>query len=65
MVGFAIGTGGLGVTLLGVLADHYGVATALESIIVLPVAGFLLAFFIKYPAPEAQQEVTQIKPAQA
>ncbi|MGC8604860.1 MAG: MFS transporter [Desulfomonilaceae bacterium] len=51
MVGFAIGTGGLGVTVLGVFADHYGVATALQSIIVLPIVGLLLAFFIKYPSP--------------
>lgn len=52
MVGFAIGTGGLGVTLLGILADHYGVATALESIVVLPVAGLVLALLIKYPSPQ-------------
>ncbi|MCX5873987.1 MAG: MFS transporter [Deltaproteobacteria bacterium] len=51
MVGFAIGTGGLGVTVLGIVADHFGVATALKSINILPVMGFLLAFLIKYPSP--------------
>jgi FSR family fosmidomycin resistance protein-like MFS transporter len=49
MVGFAIGTGGLGVTILGVIADHFGPEIALQSIIVLPVAGLLLSLPIKYP----------------
>ncbi|MCL5023574.1 MAG: MFS transporter [Nitrospirae bacterium] len=48
MVGFAIGTGGIGVTILGVLADGFGVPFALKSIIVLPVTGFLLSLFVKY-----------------
>ena len=49
MVGFAIGTGGIGVTILGLLADHFGVPFALKSISVLPVAGFFLSLFVKYP----------------
>lgn len=49
MVGFAIGTGGLGVTILGVIADHFGVLFALKSISVLPVIGFLLSLLVKYP----------------
>lgn len=49
MVGFAIGTGGIGVTLLGIIADHSGVPAALKSIAVLPVAGFFLSLFLKYP----------------
>ncbi len=48
MVGFAIGTGGLGVTILGVIADHFGVLNALKSIMVLPVAGLLLCLPIRY-----------------
>ncbi len=48
--GFAIGAGGIGVTLLGVVADRYGVPFALKSIFVFPVAGFLLALTMKYPA---------------
>ncbi|HTZ18163.1 MAG TPA: MFS transporter [Dissulfurispiraceae bacterium] len=51
-VGFAIGTGGIGVTILGAIADAYGVPAALEFITVLPVAGFLLSLFIKYPMVE-------------
>ena len=49
MVGFAIGTGGLGVTLLGVVADHFGVAAALKSIVFLPPVGLALASLIRYP----------------
>lgn len=49
MVGFAIGTGGIGVTILGVIADHYGVLVALQSIWLLPVAALLLSLSIRYP----------------
>jgi MFS transporter, FSR family, fosmidomycin resistance protein len=49
MAGFAIGTGGIGVTLLGVIADHYGVPVALKSVMLLPVIGLLISCFIRYP----------------
>ena len=45
-----IGTGGIGVTILGVIADHWGVPAALKSIMVLPVAGLILSLPIGYPA---------------
>jgi FSR family fosmidomycin resistance protein-like MFS transporter len=48
MVGFAIGTGGIGVTLLGVVADTFGVPAALESIMILPLIGFFLSLLLKY-----------------
>ncbi|MCX5812093.1 MAG: MFS transporter [Proteobacteria bacterium] len=48
MVGFAIGTGGIGVTLLGVVADNFGVPVALESIMILPFIGFILSLIVKY-----------------
>lgn len=48
MVGFAIGAGGICVTLLGVVADIYGVPLALKSIAVLPFIGFLLTLTLKY-----------------
>lgn len=51
MVGFAIGTGGLGVTVLGIVADHFSVPTALHSIMALPFAGFILSLPIKYAEP--------------
>jgi FSR family fosmidomycin resistance protein-like MFS transporter len=50
IVGFAIGTGGIGVTILGVIADAYGVPVALKFITILPVMGFLLSLLIKYPS---------------
>jgi FSR family fosmidomycin resistance protein-like MFS transporter len=50
MAGFAIGTGGVGVTILGIVADHFGVPVALKSIMVLPLAGFVMSCFIRYPA---------------
>lgn len=58
MVGFAIGTGGLGVTLLGLVADFWGVPAALQTLAVIPLIGFLLclllpaaAFHSKRPTP--------------
>jgi MFS transporter, FSR family, fosmidomycin resistance protein len=48
MVGFAIGTGGIGVTLLGVVADNFGVPLALESIMLLPFIGFILSLIVRY-----------------
>lgn len=49
MVGLAIGTGGIGITLLGVIADHLGVPFALKSIAVLPIIGFVLSMVLPYP----------------
>ncbi len=48
-VGFAVGAGGICVTLLGVLADRFGVPFALQSIAVLPILGFFLSILIPYP----------------
>jgi len=52
LVGFAIGAGGIGVTLLGVIADHLGVPFALKSIGFLPLAGFLFSLMLQYPLKE-------------
>jgi FSR family fosmidomycin resistance protein-like MFS transporter len=49
MVGFAIGAGGICVTFLGVLADHFGVPFALRSIAILPLIGFILCLILRYP----------------
>jgi FSR family fosmidomycin resistance protein-like MFS transporter len=51
VVGFAIGTGGVGVTLLGWIADHWGLLTALGLVAGLPVVGFGLALFLPEPRP--------------
>jgi FSR family fosmidomycin resistance protein-like MFS transporter len=47
-VGFAVGTGGVGVTLLGAIADNFGVPMALESILVIPLAGFVLSLILRF-----------------
>jgi FSR family fosmidomycin resistance protein-like MFS transporter len=49
IVGFAIGAGGLGVWLLGRIADHYGLPAALWLSALMPLAGFVTALFL--PAP--------------
>jgi len=54
-VGFAIGTGGIGVTVLGVIADAYGVPAALKFITILPILGFIISLFIRYPSFQRDQ----------
>jgi FSR family fosmidomycin resistance protein-like MFS transporter len=51
MVGFAIGAGGVGVTLLGTIADIWGVPMAMKTIFVMPLIAFGLALLVKYPPP--------------
>ncbi len=50
MVGFAIGTGGIGVTVLGTIADLWGVPMAMKSILVMPLIGFGLSLLLKDPS---------------
>jgi FSR family fosmidomycin resistance protein-like MFS transporter len=47
MVGFAVGASGIGVTLLGAVADMWGVPVAMKVIILLPVLGFLVTLPVK------------------
>ena len=56
MAGFAIGTGGAAVTLLGTIADHWSVPIALKVILLLPLIAFLLSLFIGYPRQKAPQD---------
>jgi FSR family fosmidomycin resistance protein-like MFS transporter len=49
IVGFAIGTGGLGVTILGWIADRWGLPATLWITGGLPLAGFLVA--LRLPEP--------------
>jgi FSR family fosmidomycin resistance protein-like MFS transporter len=49
IVGFAIGAGGLGASVLGWVADHWGLTTALGISAVMPLAGFLVALFLPDP----------------
>jgi FSR family fosmidomycin resistance protein-like MFS transporter len=54
IVGFAIGTGGVAATVLGVVADHHGVTTALWISVLLPIAGFAVARLL--PAPRVASQ---------
>jgi FSR family fosmidomycin resistance protein-like MFS transporter len=53
MVGFTMSAGGLGVTLLGMIADTWGVPMAVKSIFVLPLIAFVLSLLVKYPLEES------------
>ncbi len=55
MVGFAIGTGGLGVTLLGLVADFWGVPAALQTLAAIPPIGFLLCLLLPAAAFHSQR----------
>ena len=56
MVGLAMGTGGVAVTVLGWLADRWGVPAALWVSALLPITGFVAAQFL--PAPRDREIVT-------
>jgi FSR family fosmidomycin resistance protein-like MFS transporter len=49
MVGFTISAGGLGVTVLGMIADAWGVPVAIKAIFALPLVAFGLTLLVKYP----------------
>jgi FSR family fosmidomycin resistance protein-like MFS transporter len=51
IVGFAIGAGGLGASVLGWVADHWGLTATLGISAVMPVAGFVAALFLPDPKP--------------
>ncbi|HYA15114.1 MAG TPA: MFS transporter [Syntrophales bacterium] len=60
MVGFAIGAGGICVTLLGVVADRYGVPFALKSIMIIPLIGLMLSMMLKYPKQHIERAINEI-----
>lgn len=49
MVGFTISAGGVGVTLLGTIADTWGVPMAIKTIFIMPLIAFGLGLLLKYP----------------
>ena len=55
MVGFSISAAGIGVTLLGSIADGWGVPMAIKTVFVLPLISFVLSLLVNYPqeTPEA------------
>jgi FSR family fosmidomycin resistance protein-like MFS transporter len=46
MLGFAVGAGGVGATLLGWVADHLGLPAVFHAMVLLPLIGLLLALFL-------------------
>jgi FSR family fosmidomycin resistance protein-like MFS transporter len=46
MLGFGIGMGGVGTTLLGWVADHRGLPAVFETMIIFPVLGLILSLFL-------------------
>jgi FSR family fosmidomycin resistance protein-like MFS transporter len=56
MVGFTISAGGIGVTLLGVIADTWGVPMAIKAIFALPLIAFGLGLLVKYPLEKKSGE---------
>ncbi len=56
MVGFSISAAGIGVTLLGSIADAWGVPMAIKAVFVLPLISFVLSLLVNYPqeTPETQ-----------
>ncbi len=52
LTGLAIGIGGLGVPILGLFADKFGVDLVLKILTLLPPAGFFLALFLPQPPEE-------------
>jgi len=65
MLGFGIGMGSIGVTILGAIADHVGMPFTMDIISLLPVLGIILAFtlpdvrsrgFITKPGNALQQQ---------
>ncbi|KUO51958.1 MAG: hypothetical protein APF76_06915 [Desulfitibacter sp. BRH_c19] len=56
VLGFAIGTGGIGTTLLGLVADNYGLMMAIRILTYLPVLGVILISFLPSP-DEVHEEV--------
>lgn len=49
IVGFAIGAGGVGVTVLGWIADHWGLMASLWISALMPLLGFSIAMFLPEP----------------
>jgi len=54
MLGFGVGVGGLGVGVIGVLAEHFGLAPAIQTLIWLPLAAGLLALAIETKSVRTQ-----------
>jgi FSR family fosmidomycin resistance protein-like MFS transporter len=57
IIGFAVGAGGIGTTLLGAVADRWGVLRALDVTALLPLAAFGIALLLPPDPPAARNPV--------
>ena len=62
LLGFAIGMGSVGVSVLGYLADHWGLPAVMKLIAGLPVLGLGLAFFLPTQGKRVPDQRTAFKP---
>lgn len=53
IIGFGVGAGGIGATLLGVVADRYGIPFIFDLIVWLPVTATLISIFLPSDAKKA------------
>jgi len=58
MVGFSISAAGIGVTLLGSIADTWGVPMAIKTVFVLPLISFVLSLLLNYPQKTRETQST-------
>jgi FSR family fosmidomycin resistance protein-like MFS transporter len=65
LLGFSMGIGGISTTILGWVADHWGIPAALQATFVLPALAFLTFLPIPYPPkpiPEAGKKEPEARP---
>jgi FSR family fosmidomycin resistance protein-like MFS transporter len=65
MIGFAVGTGGIGTTLLGAIADRWGVLRALDVTALLPLAAFAIALLLPPDPPGMAGRAHRTRPPRA
>ena len=56
IIGFAVGTGGIGTTLLGAVADRWGVLRAMDVTAFLPLAALAIALLLPRDPPSARNQ---------
>jgi FSR family fosmidomycin resistance protein-like MFS transporter len=61
IAGFAIGAGGLGVTVMGWVADRFGLPAVLWIAALLPLTGFLACLFLPHPAGQDKSSAQKYK----
>ena len=63
MTGLGFGVGGLGVTILGVTADAWGIVTTMQLIAFLPLLPWILVWFLPQDAIQTVESAPTFQPA--